>query len=155
MSNYIFIHKYIFICLAVDSVSMTNQTKIKRVDSTQTLTTAINNTFKIALKEFQKKEVKFVVGGYVLARMRGYTPWPAKVTSFTKNGSHVSCYFFGSHNNGSVSVKEMVPFMDGFDTIRLIKLCHMIDFERGIKEIELEHGIPENLSSLKETESIE
>lgn len=149
------VSNYILICVAVDSGSTENRTKSNRVDSTQTLSSAINSTFKIALKEFQKKEVKFVVGEYVLARMRGYQPWPAKITSFTKDGSRVSCFFFGSHNNGSVSVKEMVPFIDGFDTIRLIKLRQVKDFEKGVKEIELENGIPENLSSLREQLSIE
>lgn len=33
-----------------------------------------------------------------------------------------SCYFYGSHNNGTVTINEMVQFDDGFDTIRLVKL---------------------------------
>lgn len=49
----------------------------------------------------------------------------------------------------------MVPFLDAFDTIRLIKLRHVKYFEIGIKEIEMEHGIPENLSSLEETQSVQ
>lgn len=141
--------------LAVDLGSTVKQTKNNKVDRVETLTTIINNTFKSALKDVQKKEVKFVVGGYVLARMRGYSPWPGKIISFTKDEKRVSCYFYGTHNNGPVSVTEMVPFVDGFDTIRLIKLRHLENFEKGVKEIEQEHGIPGHLSSLRETESIE
>lgn len=141
--------------LAIDLEPKVNRVQTKGVDNVQTLTQVINNTFKIALKKFQKKEMMLVTGDYVLARMKGYAPWPGKIISFTKDRSRCSCYFFGSHNNGSVNVKEIVPFVDGFDTIRLISLRRLKEFEKGIIEIELENGIPEHLSSLRQTEAIE
>lgn len=121
---------------------------------TQTVTSAINSTFKHSLKEFEKSKLKLNVGDFVLARMTGYVPWPAKITSFTTDKRRARCYFFGSHNNGPVGVKQIIPFNNGFDTIRLVKLRHLKDFEKGVREIEIEHGIPEEKSSLM-TRSLE
>lgn len=132
-----------------------NRTYIKGVSSVQTLTQSINKTFKIALNEFQKKEVQLMVGTHLLARMKGYPPWPGKITSFTKDRSRVSCYFYGCQNNGSVSVKEILPFVDGIDTIRLLNLRRMNSFRKGVREIEMEAGVPEHLSLLKEQQAIE
>lgn len=134
---------------------MVKQTKKSKVDSTQTLTTAINNTFKIALKEVENSKTKFFVGDYVLARMKGYSPWPGKVKYFTKDKKRASIFFYGTQNNGSVDLNQMVKFSNGFDTIRLVHLRRLQDFEKGVKEIEREHGIPDHLSSLRETESIQ
>lgn len=149
LNNSIYIHA------VINSEIKVNRAKINRAHTTQTLTSAINNSFQIALKEYQKGKKEFVIGQFVLAKMRGYMPWPARISHFTKDKSRVSCYFYGTNNNGSVNVKEMVPFGDGFSTIRLIKLRHVKYFEKGVKEVELEHGIPEYLSSLRETEAIE
>lgn len=40
---------------------------------------------------------KFSVGELVLAKMRGYAAWPAKIIAFT-NRFQAEVYFFGTHN---------------------------------------------------------
>lgn len=40
-------------------------------------------------------------------------------------------------------------------TIRLIAIRKPKDFIKGIREIEIEHGVPENLSSITEIETLE
>lgn len=86
--------------------------------------------------------------------MKGYAPWPAKIHGFSKDGSKLKCYFYGSHNNGSVDRKNAVPFIDAYEIVRLIKLRQPRDFVKGILELEIENGIPSSLSSLNELAAI-
>lgn len=94
------------------------------------------------------------VGDYVLARMKGYSPWPAQISTMTKNGCKANCYFFGANNNGSVDLRAIIPFENAFNVIRLLKCRKLKDFEKGVREVEIINGIPENMSSLREIESI-
>lgn len=131
------------------------QKPTNRKNSASTLLTIANSTFKTSVKEFRKTGIKLEIGDYVIARMKGYSPWPAKISSFTKNRCRALCYFYGSHNNGSVDINEIVPFSNGYDSIRLLMMRNLKDFQKGIRELEIVHGIPENLSSLRETISIQ
>lgn len=123
--------------------------------STRQLTSIISSLFKDLVKEFENTGNKLNVGDLVLAKMTGFMPWPGKITSFTKDNRRAMCYFYGSHNNGPVGVKQIIPFEKGFETIRLVKMRYLVDFERGVRELEIEHGIPENMSSLRELASIQ
>lgn len=87
--------------------------------------------------------------------MRGYPPWPAKVLGFTKNGQKIKCSFYGSHNTGSVGIDQAIPFLESFECIRLIKIRNPREFIKGVREIEIEQGIPNIASSLRDYESIE
>lgn len=131
----------------------------KKVDSAQTATrtikSAITNTFKNSLKEFEKTKHQLQIGDLVLAKMSGFEPWPGKITSFSKDKRMAKCFFYGSHDNGPVGVRQIIPFKDGLDTIRLVKLRHLVNFEKGIREIEFKLGVPESMSSLRETASIQ
>lgn len=86
--------------------------------------------------------------------MKGYSPWPAKIISFTKDRKSAKCYFYGSNNNGSVKTDEIIPFKDGFDTIRLLKNFNLKDFEKGVREIENINDIPAHLSALREIDAL-
>lgn len=121
----------------------------------QTLQTIINNTFKTSLREFQTTEKMLKVGDHVMAKMRGYSPWPARIISFTKGQRSAKCYFYGSHNNGSVTIKEIVPFENASETIRLIATRKPIDFIKGVREIEIERGISQDQSVVKEIEALQ
>lgn len=94
------------------------------------------------------------IGDFVLARMRGYSPWPSKIISFTKDRRRAKCYFYGSNNNGSVQIQEIIPFRDGFDVIRLLKIRNDNVFIKGVREVEYINGIPEHLSSLREINAL-
>lgn len=121
-----------------------------------TLQGLIDQTFKQQLKDCQQN---FKIGDPILAQMSGYSPWPGHVEGFTKDKKCLKCYFYGSHNRGSVNVSRAIPFVDAFQCIRLLSLRkrvgYMKDFIKGIKELEIEYGVPVNLSSLKEVDSLE
>lgn len=129
-----------------------NRSTNLKVPSLQDL---IRNTFKQSLKEFHNSGKKLEVNDYVIARMKGYSPWGAKIVSFTKDKRRAMCYFYGSNNNGSVDTKEIIPFKSGFSAIRLLNIRNANEFAKGIREIEIENGVPEHLSVLKENSPIQ
>lgn len=125
-----------------------------------TLQGMIDQTFKQQLKHCQQTgKQNFKLGDPILAQMSGYSPWPGRIEGFTKDKKFVKCYFYGSHNRGSVNVLRAIPFVDAFQCIRLLvlrkQIGHMKDFVKGIKELEIKHGVPISLSSLRELDSLE
>lgn len=110
----------------------------------------INKTFKNACKEFQKQQTLPKIGDFIMGHMKGYCPWPAEIISFTKNGNRVGCYFYGTHNTGSVNIDKLILFKDGFEVIRLINIRNPNRFRKAVMELETAFGIPQHLSSLRE-----
>lgn len=119
-----------------------------------TLQSLIDSTFKREAKQFENSGQKFEEGDAVLAKMSGYCAWPSHIDGFTKNGRRMKCYFYGSHNIGTVDVNQAIPFKDTFSIIRLINLRDPPQFAKGVKELELENGIPDELSALREVSAI-
>lgn len=99
--------------------------------------------------KIQNKNKSLDVDEYVLAKMKSYSPWPAKITGFTKNRKKAYVYFYGTHNSGSVEVNEIAAFQDAGEVIRMLLPRHLICFEKGVVEIERELGIPDELSITK------
>lgn len=122
--------------------------------SVPTLQKLIDTQFTNALTQFARSSRSFKVNDYVLARMRGYPPWPARIVNFTKNGQTMKCYFFGSDNNGSVDYRKAIPFEDAYEVIRLIKIRNPNEFVKGVRELEMKIGIPDILSSVRDVEQI-
>lgn len=119
-----------------------------------TLQNVIDSTFKREAKLFENSGEKFQYGQEVLAKMTGYAPWPARVEGFTKNGRRIKCFFYGSHNTGTVDINQVIPFKNAFSIIRLINLRNPRDFAKGVKEIEMRCGVPDEFSALRETKAI-
>lgn len=120
-----------------------------------TLQNVIDSTFRQLTKAFENSGEKFTVGDEILGKMAGYCAWPARIEQFTQNGRRMKCYFYGSHNTGTVSVNQAIPFKDGISIIRLINIRNPRDFSKGVREVELQNGIPEELSALRELSAIE
>ena len=129
----------------IHSVENQQQKSIK-----STVNNSIKTTFNNAVKQFRNSGISFNPGDFILARMKGYQPWAARIISFSKDARRINIYFYGSHNYGTVSAKECIPFKFGYETIRLIKLKNLKHFTTGIQEIEIEHGVPPELSSLRD-----
>lgn len=115
----------------------------------------IDDTFNSLTKKFHESKKSLQIGDAILGRMRGYPPWPARICSFTKDKRSASCYFFGAHNNGPINVNKIVPFDEAYEVIRFIAIRNPKEFKKGIRELEIEYGIPDHLSCLKEQLSIE
>lgn len=128
----------------------------KRTTTTvPTLQNVIDSTFKREAKLFENSGEKFEKGEAVLAKMSGYCAWPARVDGFTQNGRRIRCFFYGSHNTGTVDTNQAIPFKNGFSIIRLIHLRNPQDFAKAVREIEMQNGVPDELSALRESAAIE
>lgn len=114
----------------------------------------ITASFENQLQIYHKSGIQPKVGDAVLARMRGYDPWPARIIGLKNKNKNVECYFYGAHNSGSVGSKNIIPFVDAFETVRLVCLRNPKNFVKGIQEIEIEFGVPTELSCLKEFDAI-
>lgn len=119
-----------------------------------TLTHFIDTAYKNELKRFHESDEQLNVGDAVIARMRGFLPWPARVQSFAPNNKMINCYFYGTHNFGLIGKKNIMPFPCARETVRLVCLRSPNGYIKGVKEIEIEHDVPEGLSCLNELKSI-
>lgn len=125
-----------------DSITLSANEEQRRCQNIPTIYQLTNQVFSNALKSFKAAGSDFKVNEYVLGRMKGYAPWPAKIQAFTKDGSKLKCYFFGSHNTGTVDRKNAIPFQYAPEVIRLIKLRQPHCFIKGVRELEIENNIP-------------
>lgn len=94
-------------------------------------------------------------GQVVLAKMAGYCPWPARIEGFTKNRLRIKCYFYGTMNRGTVDTNKTIPFQNAHEMVRLINIRSPKYFAKGVKELEVEQGVPPELSSLREIDCLE
>lgn len=130
-------------------------TKVSRTFNIPTIQQYIDTAFGIQLQIFHKSGMQLNTGDAVLARMRGYEPWPARILGFKNNNKIIKCYFFGANNIGQVGTKQVIPFADAFETVRIICIRNPPNFIKGIREIEVEFGVSDEFSCLKEHKSIE
>lgn len=86
--------------------------------------------------------------------MKGFCAWPARVDGFSQNGRRLNCFFYGTHNTGSVNTNQTIPFEKSFGIIRLINLRKPQDFAKGVREIEVIMGVPAELSVVREDKQI-
>lgn len=97
---------------------------------------------------------EFKCGDIVTAKMKGYAPWPAKIISFNKNKKRANVFFFGTANSGSVDVKEMVPFENAFEVMRLLLIRNQTDYSKSVFEVEIVCGIPPEYSLINKQNEI-
>lgn len=120
----------------------------------KSLNEMINDAWRKCKADFKSTGTHIEKGTIVMAKMSGYSAWPGHVEDFTKNGKRAHVRFFGSNNNGSVFVTEIVPFEGCHNVIRLLVLRKLGLFHRSIREIERILGIPDEHSLIRESFSI-
>lgn len=130
-------------------------TVVAKCTTKGTRTSTYLPAFLAALKHFRSTGSSFEVNQFVLGQMKGYPPWPARIQGFTKDGSKLKCYFFGTHNTGSVDRKKAIPFGNAYNVVRLISLSMPSYFIKAVREVEALNGVPESQSSLNELHSIQ
>lgn len=124
-----------------------------RTQNVPTLQHFIDATFQKQLKIFHESGKQLNVGDAVVARMKGYLPWPGRVENFTSNNKTVNCYFFGTHDSGLVGSKNIIPFSFALETVRLVCLRSPNRYIKGVMEIEMACGVPDELSCMNELKS--
>lgn len=135
--------------------TIAKKSSVKRSYNMPTIQHYIDDAFKNELQKFIKNETQLKKGDAVLARMKGFDPWPARIVDFSNNQKIAKCFFFGTNNIGPVGTKNIILFANAFETVRLICLRNPNCFVKGVREIEIESGIPNEFSCLREYKAIE
>lgn len=95
------------------------------------------------------KENYFVqVNDIVMAKVRGHLAWPAIVKDIV-NKNNAKVEFFGAKHYekyGFVNIKEITPFANSIDVIRLTLKKNNPKFNKAISETEIACGVPFALS---------
>lgn len=108
---------------------------------------AVPNEVKPKLIVAKKEELS--EGNIVLAHMKSYSAWPARILAFGK--SFVNVYFFGDETTGNVPF-ENIGFLN--ENHRLLKFNvqkNVKRYERAVRCMELAIKLPSHLSVLNES----
>lgn len=134
--------------IAKDTIDVKKKTMepLAKFQRTKTIAELANDAWKLCKFNSKRTNIPLEIGQFVMAKMKSYAPWAAKITGFTQNRKKAYVYFYGTHNSGSVEVNEIILFQDSDQVIRMLLLRHLDCFSKGIKEIEIELGIPVELS---------
>lgn len=136
-----------------EKVNKTDQ-KSTRPVKTPKLKDLIDAKFEKEFQKFIESKQQLQIGDIVMARMKGYPPWPGRVENFSSNTKIVTCFFFGTHNCGPVGSKNIIPFILASETARLVCLRPPNAYIKAVKEIEYRNGVPEESSCLNTLKSI-
>ncbi|XP_055904453.1 PC4 and SFRS1-interacting protein isoform X1 [Eupeodes corollae] len=97
-----------------------------------------------------KKDKSFNIGDLVFAKVKGYPPWPAKITK--TNNKKYSVYFYGTGETANIKIEDLFNYKDSknkFATDKNLKRAH---FREAIAQIEAalegEDSAPINLEEL-------
>lgn len=108
----------------------------------------ISNAWRMCKNSQEKNE--FCVNDIVMAKVRGFSPWPGKIIEIVKN--RIKIEFYGanvSEKFGFVNRVELAFFKNCADLIHIILERNSLKellFRKGVKEAEIDCGVPEILS---------
>lgn len=85
-------------------------------------------------------------GQFVLAKMKTYPEWPAKILSFGK--SYVNVYFFGDQTTGNVSFENIGMLKENNQIMRINLRKKIRGYAKAVRCVELASNIPDHLSLL-------
>lgn len=81
----------------------------------------------------RKSFSNLLVGEIVLAKMRSYSPWPAKIMKI--NAKKANVYFFGTNNHGDVNLSECVPVSECGAVISKLLDSKQADYRKAVCEM--------------------
>lgn len=109
--------------------------------------TSKNASALIVKKSIKEKKIdSFVIGDDVLAKQKYSVPWPSKVIAI--RSKCVDVFFYGDGRNGAVKRDEIYSVVDSHEVILDCLRRKIPTYLEGIKEMEKEHQIPDELSLL-------
>lgn len=110
----------------------------------------IENAWRLCKNNHKQNGSNINLNDIVMAKLRGYTAWPAIVVKFM-NKSQVKVEFFGvdqSQKIGFVNIKEITRFSDSAEVILLLLKRNIPNFKKSVHEAEIVCGIPGYVSIL-------
>lgn len=97
-------------------------------------------------KEKKKRHEIPGINAVVLAKMKGFSPWPSKLVSLTK--TKASVYFFGTNNHGEVSIEDILLFRNSAVIIKSLLGMNLKHYRKAVREAEICQGVPLEYSLL-------
>lgn len=82
----------------------------------------------------------------IVAKMRSFSPWPAKLVGLHNKTALV--YFFGTGEHGEVKSDEIILFEDALLLLKALSLKKLKNYHRAIREAEIFLSIPTDASIL-------
>ncbi|KAG4066937.1 hypothetical protein HA402_007685 [Bradysia odoriphaga] len=81
-----------------------------------------------------KKGKSFIVGDYVFAKVKGYPPWPAKITSIDKKKYKV--YFYGTGETANLKIEDCFHYLETKAKYANDKCLKKAHFQTAVDQIE-------------------
>lgn len=123
-----------------------------KLNRPKTLNQLIEMSWRKCKTENTNDELK--EGQVILAKMRGWSPWPCIIEKFTANRKRAKVHFFGTNQTGTIEIKESVRMEKANEIIKLLLLRSLDFFWRGIREAEGVLGISEEHSVTREQQAL-
>lgn len=123
----------------------------KTVAKPQSKSISIDQAWRLCKISNKENESKINANEIVMAKLRGYTAWPAVVGEFI-NKSTAKVEFLGvtqSEKIGFVPIKEITRFSDSQEVIQIILKRQCPKFKKAVQEAEMICGIPSYASITK------
>uniref|UniRef100_A0A182NTN5 PWWP domain-containing protein n=1 Tax=Anopheles dirus TaxID=7168 RepID=A0A182NTN5_9DIPT len=76
----------------------------------------------------------FTIGDLVFAKVKGYPPWPAKITRIDKNKYNV--YFYGTGETANIKKEDLFPYETSKEKFATEKIMKRKGFKEAILQIE-------------------
>lgn len=137
-----------------DVTPKVNEPAMKEIPMGTVLNSLINASLRKCKNDFAALGECLQIGDLVLAKMKGYQPWGARIIDFTRNKKRAFVHFFGTNDGNMVDVHEITTFSQSYDVIRLLLLRKVGAFHKSILEIETILKVPSELSLLREQKQI-
>lgn len=137
-----------------DMDCLTDQTKtpITTVSKfSKPLDKMINNSWRKCKSENTARDQKISINEIVMAKVSGFSAWPAIVLDFI-NKRRARVEFFGADSHekiGLVDLNEITPFKYSTDVILPLLKRDARNFKKAVREAEIAAGIPNSKSMCK------
>ncbi|XP_016951308.1 PC4 and SFRS1-interacting protein [Drosophila biarmipes] len=82
-----------------------------------------------------KAAKSFSIGDLVFAKVKGYPPWPAKITK-SNNNKKYNVYFYGTGETANIKVEDLFPYADNKERFATEKIMKRAKFIEAIEQIE-------------------
>ncbi|XP_016980232.1 PC4 and SFRS1-interacting protein [Drosophila rhopaloa] len=101
----------------------------------------------------EKAAKSYSIGDLVFAKVKGYPPWPAKITKINNNKKY-NVYFYGTGETANIKVEDLFPYADNKEKFATEKIMKRAKFIEAIEQIESalrgEDSAPIDLSGAEE-----
>ncbi|XP_033162850.1 PC4 and SFRS1-interacting protein [Drosophila mauritiana] len=83
----------------------------------------------------EKAAASYSIGDLVFAKVKGYPPWPAKITK-SNNNKKYNVYFYGTGETANIKLEDLFPYASNKERFATEKIMKRAKFIEAIDQIE-------------------